>query len=42
MAATALCLAGALWWRRTIVEVFSIKADAAVVAALRARFHLGS
>jgi hypothetical protein len=39
MVATALCLAGALWWRRTVVEVVSLRADAAVVRALRARFH---
>jgi hypothetical protein len=38
VAATALCLAGALWWGRTVVEVFSRTADAAVVKALRARF----
>lgn len=37
MAATAACLACALWFRRTIVEVFSQAADAKVVAALRER-----
>ncbi len=42
MAATALCLAGALWWGRTVVEVFSLRGDAAVVQALRARFHRSS
>jgi hypothetical protein len=38
MAATALCLACALWTKRTPVELFSLKTDAKVVAALRARF----
>ncbi|WNG26479.1 hypothetical protein F0U62_22485 [Cystobacter fuscus] len=38
MAATAACLACALRWRRTIVEVFSVRWDAEVTRALRARF----
>jgi hypothetical protein len=38
MAATALCLACALWTSRTPVELFSVKQDTKVVAALRARF----
>jgi hypothetical protein len=37
MIATALCLLGAVWWRRTIVEVFSVRADQRVTAALRSR-----
>jgi hypothetical protein len=36
--ATVACLAAALRWRRTIVEVFSPRADARVVEAVRARF----
>ena len=32
------CLAVAFWKRRTFVEVFSLRADAALVAALRQRF----
>ena len=32
------CLACALRWRRTVVEVFSPRADAHVVATVRARF----
>jgi hypothetical protein len=38
MAATAACLACALRWRRTIVELFSVRWDAEVTRALRARF----
>ena len=38
MAATLLCLACALRYGRTIVELFSLKADAAVVKTIRARF----
>lgn len=38
MAATLACLAGALIWGRTVVEIFSLRADAAVVSALRKRF----
>lgn len=38
MAATLACLACALKYDRTIVELFSLKADAAVVATIRARF----
>ncbi|MFY0576225.1 metal-dependent hydrolase [Cystobacter fuscus] len=38
MAATAACPACALRWRRTIVEVFSVRWDAEVTRALRARF----
>jgi hypothetical protein len=38
LAATIACLACALWTRRTPVELFSVKADAKVVATLRARF----
>jgi hypothetical protein len=40
MAATALCLLTALVFRRTAVEVLSLRADAAVTAALRRRFGL--
>lgn len=39
MAVTALCLLSALVLRRTAVELFSLRADAAVTAALRRRFH---
>jgi hypothetical protein len=39
MTATTLCLACALWTSRTPVELFSLKQDAKVVAALRARFR---
>jgi len=38
LAFTLAGLSGALWWKRTPVELFSTKADAAVVATLRARF----
>ena len=38
MGATLACLAMALRWDRTVVELFSVKADAAVVATLKARF----
>ena len=37
MFATLACLAAALRWNRTIVEVFSTVADARVVAAVRGR-----
>lgn len=39
LTATLLCLACALWRGRTPVELFSLKADAAVVKTLRARFQ---
>ncbi|MHB8875217.1 MAG: metal-dependent hydrolase [Myxococcaceae bacterium] len=38
LAITLACLGCALKFRRTFVEVFSVRADARVVAALRARF----
>jgi len=38
LAATALCLLSALVLRRTAVELFSLRADAAVTAAVRRRF----
>jgi inner membrane protein len=38
MAATLVCLACALPFGRTVVELFSLKADAAVVKTIRARF----
>ena len=38
MAATLACLACALRWRRTLVEVLSVRWDAQVTRALRARF----
>ncbi len=38
MAVTLLCLASALPFGRTVVELFSLKADAAVVKTIRARF----
>lgn len=38
LVATLACLAVAIPWGRTVVELFSTKADAAVVATLRARF----
>jgi hypothetical protein len=38
MIATLTCLAAALRWRRTIVELFSLRADARVVEAVRLRF----
>jgi hypothetical protein len=38
MAATLGCLLSALWVRRTAVELFSLKADAAVTEAMRRRF----
>jgi inner membrane protein len=38
MAVTVACLLCALRFRRTFVEVFSLKADAKVVATIRARF----
>lgn len=38
MAVTTACLACALVFRRTFVEVFSLRADAKVVEALRLRF----
>ncbi|QRN96060.1 metal-dependent hydrolase [Archangium violaceum] len=38
MTVTTLCLACALRYRRTVVEVFSTRWDAEVVRALRARF----
>lgn len=38
MAATLLCLGCALPFGRTMVELFSLKADAAVVKTIRARF----
>jgi multisubunit Na+/H+ antiporter MnhC subunit len=37
MAMSVLCLLCALRWRRTIVELFSLKADAQVVKAVRLR-----
>lgn len=39
-AASVACLATALPWRRTVVELFSARADALVVATVRARFTL--
>jgi hypothetical protein len=39
LVATLACLACALVFRRTVVELFSLKGDAAVTAALRARFN---
>jgi hypothetical protein len=41
LAVTLLCLACALWKGRSPVELFSLKADAKVVATLRARFGRG-
>lgn len=38
MSITLLALGCALWLRRTPVEIFSLRADAQVVAALRKRF----
>ena len=38
MGATLLCLTCAIPFRRTIVELFSLSADAKVVKAVRARF----
>lgn len=38
MSVTVFALSCALWFRRTPVEIFSVKADLQVVAALRKRF----
>ena len=38
LAATLLCLLSALLFRRTAVELFSLRGDAAVTAAVRRRF----
>ncbi len=38
MTATVLCLLCALPFRRTLVEIFSTRADAKVVQTVRARF----
>jgi hypothetical protein len=38
MIATLACLAAALRWRRTIVELFSLRADAKVVESVRRNF----